>query len=101
MRMYHGPRLEPSGRGQRPQPALGLGADLEVVVDDGHLPVEQEVRGSVASAPARRAGRRPGRPARAGSLERLVPLAVPVGVRNDGDPAGGHDRQTMTRGRLR
>ena len=29
--------------GERPDPLLGLWAHREVVVDDGHLPVEQEV----------------------------------------------------------
>ena len=34
---------DPAGGGERPEPVLVLGADLQVVVDDGQLTVEQEM----------------------------------------------------------
>ena len=42
IRMYQGPMVSRPGGGQGPEAVLGLRADLEVVVDHGHLAVEQE-----------------------------------------------------------
>ena len=46
MRMYQGPMLTLPGGRQGTETPLGLGPHLEVVVDDGHLAVEHEVRDS-------------------------------------------------------
>ena len=78
-----GPHGEPAGGREAAEALLGLGPDREVVVDHRHLPVEQEVG-------VRRVGLEPGeqvveqvdQPQPEG-LERRVPLAIPVGVRND------------------
>ena len=96
-----GPHAHPAGRGQRPQPPLGLGPHLEVVVDHGHLPVEHEV--GVAGVALEQGEQRVDQlhQGEAEVLVGLVPFPVPVRVRNDGNPAGGHDRQTMTCGRRR
>ena len=68
--------------GQAAQGLLGLGSDLEVVVDHGHLAVEQEVA-------ERRVRLEPGEEVveqvdqlQPEALERGVPLPVPVRVRN-------------------
>ena len=96
-----GPHAHPAGGGQRPQPPLGLRADLEVVVDDGHLPVQHEV--GVAGVALEEGEQRVDQlhQGEAEVLVGLVPFPVPVRVRNDGNPTGGHDRQTMTCGRRR
>ncbi len=83
MRTYHGPHGEPAVGREATETPLRLGPDREVVVDHRHLPVEQEVG-------IRRVGLEPGEevveqldqpePER---LERRVPLAIPVGVRDD------------------
>ena len=76
---------EPAGRGEGPQPLLVLGTDLEVVVDDGHLAVEEEVAvGAVALELVEQAVDQRDQ-LQAEGLERLVPLAVPVGVGDDRD----------------
>ena len=82
--------------GQRPQPLLVLGTHFEVVVDDRHLPVEHEV--GVAGVALEQRDQRVDQlhQGEAKVLVGLVPFPVPVRVRNDGNPAGGHDRQTTS-----
>ena len=101
MRMYQGPMLTRPGGRQRTQPALGLGTHLEVVVDHRHLPVEHEV--GVAGVALEQRDQRVDQlhQGQTKVLVGLVPFPVPVRVRNDGNPAGGHDRQTMTRSAVR
>ena len=83
-----------ASRGREPPEPLGvLGAYLEVVVDDGHLPVEQvplvggvglhEIEQLVHELDEAQTER----------LERLVPLAVPVRVGNDVRPGVSACRQ--------
>ena len=70
---------------RRAQPRLGLGADGEVVVDHRHLPVEQEVGvGRVALELGQQLVEQVDEP-QPERLVRRVPLAVPVGVRDDVD----------------
>ncbi len=91
-----GTHAQPAGGGQRAEPALGLGADLEVVVHHRHLPVQHEV--GIAGVALEQREQRVDQ-VHEGETEvliGLVPFPVPVRVRNDGNPAGGHDRQTMT-----
>ncbi len=96
MRMYQGPMLtRPDGR-QRTEAALGLGPHLEVVVDHGHLAVEHEVRIAGVTLEERDQGVDQFHQGQAKVLVGLVPFPVPMRVRNDGNPTGGHDRQTMT-----
>ena len=92
---------QPAGGRQRPQPLLGLGTHLEVVVDDRHLPVEHEV--GVAGVLLEEGEQVVDQldEGEAEVLIGLVPFPVPVRVRNDDNPSGGHDRQTMTSGRGR
>ena len=75
----------PPGRWRRgAEPLLGLGTDREVVVDHGHLPVEQEVGvGRVGLEPGEQVVEQVDEP-QPERLERRVPLAVPVGVRDHG-----------------
>ena len=96
-----GPHADAARGRQRPQPSLGLGANLEIVVHHRHLPVQHEVR--IAGVPLEQGeqGVDQLHEAEAEVLVGLVPFPVPVCVRNDGNPAGGHDRQTMTCGRRR
>ncbi len=80
---------QPSGRGEPAQAGLGLGSELEVVVHDRHLPVEQEmgvrrIPLDVIEQPVEEIDQAEPKP-----LERQVPLAIPVRVRNDGH-LGGH-----------
>ena len=76
---------EPPGRGECPQPLFVLGSDLEIVVDDGDLAVEEEVAvGAVALELVEQPVDQRDQLQPEG-LERLVPLAVPVGVGNDRD----------------
>ena len=86
MRTIHGPTCEPARRRRaRRSAALGLGPDLEVVVEHRGLAVEQE-------AGVRRVGfeqveqvvEQVHEP-QAERLERRVPLAVPVRVGDDAD----------------
>ena len=76
---------QPPRRGQGADALLVLGPDLEVVVDHGHLPVEEEPG-------VRRVALEQGEElvehlhqAQPEALVRLVPLPVPVGVGDDGD----------------
>ena len=89
------PDADAAGRGQRPQRFLGLGPHLEIVVDDGHLPVEHEV--GVAGITLEERDQRVDQlnEGEAEFLVGLVPFPVPVRMRNDGNAAGGHDRHTM------
>ena len=89
-----GPHAQPAGGGQRPEPALGLRAHLEVVVDHGHLPVEHEVGIAGVALEQRDQGVDQVHQGQAEVLVGLVPFPIPVRVRNDGNAAGGHDRQT-------
>ena len=91
-----GPHAEPAGGRQCPQPSLRLRADLEVIVHYGHLPVQHEVGIAGVALEEREQGVDELHQGEAEVLVGLVPFAIPVRVRNDGNPAGGHDRQTMT-----
>jgi hypothetical protein len=85
----HVPRAhrEPAGGHQRPQAVLGLRSHLEVVVDDRHLAVEEEVGvGGVRFEEGHQRIERVHQ-AVAEDLIGLVPLTVPVGVRYHGDTA--------------
>ena len=101
MRMYHGPMLSRPAAASARSRSSCLGAHLEVVVDDGHLAVEHEVR--VAGVALEQGDQCVDQldEGEAEVLVGLVPFPIPVRVRNDGNPAGGHDRQTMTCGRER
>ena len=91
-----GPHADPAGCGERPKPPLGLRADLEVVVHHGHLPVQHEVGIAGVALEQGEEGVDQLHQGEAEILVRLVPFPVPMCVRNDGNPASGHDRQTMT-----
>ncbi len=92
------PHADPTGRRQRPQPRLGFGPDLEVVVDDGHLAVQHEVR--VAGVGLEQGEERVEHVHQIEPevLVGLVPFPVPVRVRDDGDAAVCHVCQTMACG---
>ena len=88
---YQGPIATRPAGGQGPQALLGLGADLEVVVDHRHLAVEQEVGvGRIGLELGEQLVEQVDEP-QPERLERRVPLPVPVGVRDDVD-ATGHGR---------
>ena len=89
IRMYHGPHGQPARRGQGPDPLFGLRPHLEVVVDHGHLAVQQEP--GVGGVGLHQGQQRIEQldQAQPEGLEGLVPLPVPVGVGDDGDTAGG------------
>ena len=77
------PDLEPAGREQRAQPGLVVGSHVEVVLEHDRLPVERERHERVVAFEhvehlvERLAETQPE------SLERQVPLTVPVRVRHD------------------
>ena len=77
---------DPPRDGQCPQPLLVLRPDFEVVVDHRHLAVEEEV--AVRTVPLHQVEQSVDQPDQleAEGLERVVPLAVPVGVGDDRDP---------------
>ena len=83
------PHRHAAGGGQRAQPRLGLGPDGEVVVDHGHLPVEEEVGVGRVSLELRQQLVEQVDEAQPERLVRRVPLAVPVGVRDDVHPPLG------------
>ncbi len=83
-----GPHGHAAGGGEGPQPGLRLGPDLEVVVNDGHLPVEQEVGVGGVGLELREERVEQVDEAEAERLERGVPLPVPMGVRDDVDAPG-------------
>ena len=58
MRMYQGPTVSRPAAAKRPQALFVLGPDGQVVVDHGHLPVEQELGEGRVAPRAGRAGRR-------------------------------------------
>ena len=101
MRMYHGPTSTRPAAQRRRSRSFVLGSDLEVVVDDGHLAVEEEalvgrVRLHEVQEPVDELDE-----AHAERLEGLVPLAVPVRVRDDGDATRGHRANVgVPRGRV-
>ncbi len=83
--VYQGPMAtRPAGR-EALENGLGLGPHLEVVVDDGHLPVEQEAGvGQVVLERWQELVEQVDEP-ESKRLERRVPLAIPVRVGDDGD----------------
>ena len=91
-----GAHAQPAGGGQRAEPAFGLGTDLEVVVHHRHLPVQHEVGIAGVTLEQGEQAVDQVHESETEVLIGLVPFPVPVRVRNDGNPAGGHDRQTMT-----
>ena len=88
MRMYQGPTVILPAAARSSQPASVLGPDLEIVVDDGQLPVEEEV--GVGAVPLHLVEQSVDQTdqLQPEGLEGLVPLAVPVGVGNHRDPSG-------------
>lgn len=70
---------QPSGVDQGDHLLPPLGADLQVVVDGGELPVQGEPLARVALHPVEHLVEQRHQP-QAEPLERLVPLPVPVGV---------------------
>ena len=95
MRMYQGPMLIRPAAARARRRCFGLGAHFEVVVDHRHLSVQHEVAGSWRRTRAGEQGVEHVDQIEAKVLVGLVPFAVPVGVRDDGDAAGCHVRQTM------
>ena len=81
------PDREPSGRGQGGQAWLVLGSDLQVVVDHGQLSVEQKVPIRAVRLHQVEQVVDEADQLHPVGLERVIPLAVPVGVRDDGDLA--------------
>ena len=84
MRMYHGPIAQPAALGQVADAVLGLGPDLEVVVDHRHLTVEHEVGVRRVVLEQRQQVVEQVDQLHAERLVGLVPLPIPVGVRDDG-----------------
>ena len=81
-----GAERDAAGGGQLAQPAFCLGPDLEVVVDHRQLAVEEErTVGAVALHLVEQVVDQADQ-LESECLERLVPLTVPVGVGDDGDP---------------
>ena len=80
-----GADTDPTILGERSQPSFVLGANLEVVVEDRHLAIEHE--SGVARVVFHQRDQRVEQldQLQAKGLERLVPLAIPVRVRHDGD----------------
>ncbi len=82
-----GPDGEPPGCGQGTQALFVLGPDGQVVIDDRHLPIEQELgEGRVTLEQVEQAVDETDQFQPEG-LERVVPLTVPVGVGDDIDLA--------------
>ena len=87
MRMYQGPMVSrPAVTSARA--GLVLGADLEVVVDEGQLAVEEEVTERRVALQLVEQVVDQGHQPHPEGLERVVPLAVPVGVGDHGDDPG-------------
>src|SRR6185295_684148 len=81
---------EPALGDELPDQRLGLRADLEVVVDRGGLTIEREAEPGIRGHPLEQLVDEVDE-AHAEHLERLIPLAVPVGVRDEiDDGAIGH-----------
>ncbi len=70
------------------EPGFRLRADLEIVIDDDCLAVHQETEIGVGLGEREQLVPEPDE-LRAEGLERGVPLAVPVGMRNDVDRGRG------------
>ena len=85
------PDCEPARARKPRQRGRGLGSHREVVVEHRGLPVEQEARVREVGLEHREQRVEQPDQAQAERLERRVPLAVPVGVRDDGDPDGFPD----------
>ena len=98
IRMYQGPMLIRPAAARARSRGLGLRPDLEVVVDHRHLPVQHEVGVAGVGLEQGEQGVEHVDQIQAKVLVGLVPFAVPVGVRDDGDAAGCHVRQTMACG---
>ncbi len=92
------PHADATSRGQRPNAIFILGPHLEVVVDDGHLPVQHEVGIAVVGFEQLQKDVEHVDQIQAKLLVGLVPLTVPVSVRHDCDATGCHARHTMTSG---
>ena len=69
-----------------------VGPDLEIVLDDGHLTVQGEAEVRVSLSPGDHIVHQVDQP-QAKSLKRLVPLAIPVSVRDQED-VGAHEVAT-------
>ncbi len=78
-----GANLESSGREQRAQALLALGAELEIILQDDRLPVQREGAKRLVALEHLEDPVDHRSEAQAEDLERHVPLAVPVGVRYD------------------
>ncbi len=76
--------VEPPGAHQLADARLGRRPHLQIVVDHGDLAVEREVQPLVLLQIVERVVHGVDE-VRAKNLERLVPLAIPVGVRDQGD----------------
>ncbi len=83
IRIIHGPTWRRPAPRQRAQPRLGLGAHREVVVDDRGLAVEQEPRERRVALEEVEQVVDEVHELHPVALERRVPLAVPVRVRDD------------------
>ncbi len=92
------PHADPAGRRQRPQARFGLRSHFEVVVDHRHLAVQHEVGVAGVGLEQGEQGVEHVDQIEPKLLVGLVPFAVPVRVRDDGDAARCHVRQTMACG---
>ena len=89
--MYHGPMASRPLAASRAEALLGLGPHLEVVVDNGHLAVEEKPCVSQVALEARQELVEQVDEPQPERLERRVPLAIPVGVGDDRNSPGRHD----------
>ncbi len=94
------PDRDATGGGEPSQGRFHLRSHLEVVVEDRGLPVEQEPRVRHVGLEHRQQRVEQLHEAHAERLERRVPLAVPVRVRDDrdGDAVGCHERASSEPG---
>jgi hypothetical protein len=82
----------PAGGVESAQGVGRLGPHGQVVIDHGHLPVEQEVAAGGVGLQRGQQSVEEVDEGQAEGREGGVPLAVPVGVGDDGDGAGRHRR---------
>jgi hypothetical protein len=82
------PDLDPPRLEQRPQPALVVGTDIEVVLEHDRLAVERERREPWVALERLDDAVDDVREPQAEVLERAIPLPVPVGMWHDGEAAG-------------
>ena len=95
IRMYQGPMVIRPAAVRAAEPGLVLRPDLEVVVDDRHLAVQEEVAvRAVLLHQVEEAVDEPDQ-LQAEGLVRLVPLPVPVGVGDHRHPAGRPGRRLL------